>query len=156
MQVTKTDPTQIRVWIYRSIPKLTAEQENDIARRAGEFIAQWAAHGKKLDADFDILYGHYLVFFVDQTSAQNTGCSIDASVGFIREIEAKYNLGLLDRLQIGFLKDENVEFHHFNEIGKLVEEGVLSKEDKVINPMVQNRKEFEEGFIIPLSESKFL
>ncbi len=58
MQETATDTSQVQVWIYRSLKKLSQERENEIAKMAGEFIHQWAAHGNKLAADFDILYGH--------------------------------------------------------------------------------------------------
>ncbi len=155
MQIAETDTSLIRVWIYRSIKKLSQEEENDIARLAGDFISQWAAHGKKLAADFDILYGHYLVFYVDQNWAQATGCSIDSSVALIRQIEEKYQLGLLDRMKIGFLKNDEVVFHDFSELSKLHEEGVIKDDDKVIDALVQNKKEFDESFLTPFSRSRY-
>jgi len=153
MQEIATDSSQIQVWIYRSVKKLNQEQENEIAGMAGEFINQWAAHGNKLAADFDILYGHYLVFFVDKSVAEATGCSIDASVGFIREVESNYELGLLDRMQIGFLKGEEVEFHHFNELKTLLETGEIKEDDLVFNAMVTNKKEFDDEFLGSFSKS---
>jgi hypothetical protein len=155
METTTTDAAQVQVWIYRSIKKLSPEQENDIDKMAGDFIAQWAAHGKSLAADFDILHGHYLIFFVDSSVAEATGCSIDASVHLIREIEAKYQLGLLDRMQIGFLKNNEVEFHHFNEIKSEIAAGKIKETDLVFNAMLSNKKEFDEGFLLPLSQSAF-
>ena len=155
MQETTTDTSQVQVWIYRSIKKLDIELEDQIARLAGDFIHQWAAHGVKLAADFDILYNHYLIFYVDKSVEAASGCSIDASVGFIREVEEKFQLGLLDRMQIGFLKGNEVEFHHFNEIKGLLESGDINENDKVFNAMLTNKKDFDKGFLLPLSESAF-
>ena len=152
---TTVDTSQIQVWIYRSIIKLSEDEENDIARMAGDFIHQWDAHGKKLAADFDILHGHYLVFFVDKSVAEATGCSIDSSVHLIREIESKYSLGLLDRMQIGFLKGEEVVFHHFNELKDLFAKGEIKGSDTVINPMVYNKRDFDSNFYIRFSDSPF-
>jgi len=153
--VIATDTTQIKVWIYRSIKKLTVDQKNDITNKAGEFVGQWAAHGKKLAADFEILYDHYLVFYVDQSWEKNSGCSIDASVAFIREIEAKYQLGLLDRLQIGFLKEEEVIFYHFSDLNQLYKDGVIKDKDLVFNPLVQDKSEFEDSFLTSFSSSPY-
>ena len=150
-----TDTDQIQVWIYRSIIKLTQDQEDEIARMAGAFIHQWAAHGNKLAADFDILHNHYLIFFVDKSVAEATGCSIDASVGFIKEIEAKFQLGLLDRMQIGFLKGEEVKFHAYNDLKTLFDSGEIKGDDPVFNAMLTNKKEFDDGFLLPFSESAY-
>ena len=79
----------------------------------------------------------------------------NASVGFIREVENKFQLGLLDRMQIGFLKEDEVKFHHFNELKALLDSGELKEDDQVINAMVTNKKDFDEGFLGPLSGSPF-
>lgn len=155
MQENAVDTSQIQVWIYRSIKKLSLVQEDEIARMAGAFIHQWAAHGNKLAADFDILHHHYLVFFVDKSVAEATGCSIDDSVGLIREIESKYQLGLLDRMQIGFLKGEEVKFHPYNDLKSLFDAGEIDGDDFVFNAMLTNKKEFDEGFLLPFSKSAY-
>ena len=152
---TTVDKSQVRVWIYRSLKKLSPEMESEITSLAGKFVSQWAAHGKKLAADFDIHYGHYLVFFVDQQMAEASGCSIDTQVHFIRQIEAKYQLGLLDRMQIGFLNEGEIDFHHFNDLADLRARGVIRDNDIVINPMVQNLEEFESSFALPFKDSPF-
>ena len=58
-------------------------------------------------------------------------------------------------MQIGFLKGDEVEFHHFQELKELHEKGVISRDEKVINPMVQTKEEFDKGFVQAFLESPF-
>ena len=140
----ETQVGQIRLWIYRSVSKLSADQESAINEMATSFISQWAAHGKMLDATFKILNHHFLVFFVNESSAEATGCSIDSSVGLIRQIESTYNLGLLDRMQIAFLINEEVVMHHFSELKELYSKGEITDDSQVFNLLLEEGSFFEE------------
>lgn len=151
----RADNSLIRTWIYRSVKKLSPEIEADILRRGKEFSRAWLSHGEKLVSDFRVLHHHFLIFSVDQRISSASGCSIDSSVGFIREVEKTYNLGLLDRMQIGFMKDGEVVFHHFNDLEKLAAEGVIGKDDLVFNTLVENLREFDNSFLTPIYKSPF-
>ena len=151
----ETEVGQIRLWIYRSIPKLTQEQEEHILLVGTAFINQWAAHGSKLDAHIKILNHHFLVFFVNEDSAQASGCSIDASVSFIREIESKYKLGLLDRMQVAFLENDEVVMRHFSDLKDLYAKGIISDSSSVFNLLLEEGSSFDNQWLIPFSESPY-
>lgn len=151
----ETEIGQIRLWIYRSIPKLTLEQEDHILQVSADFINQWAAHGAKLNARFEILHHHFLVFFVNEDSAQASGCSIDASVSLIREIESKYKLGLLDRMQVAFLENDQVVMRHFSDLKDLYANGIISGSSSVFNLLLEEGSSFEDQWLIPFSESLY-
>jgi len=152
---TLTDLSQIRTWIYRSVKKLSSEQESEIIQRGTDFIGQWAAHGKKLAAEFEILHHHFLVFFVDQSMEQNSGCSIDASVAFIKEIENEFQLGLLDRQKIAFRINDEIIFHDFQNLEKLYHSGEINDASLIFDPLVQNRSDFNEKFLSPFNQSQY-
>ena len=152
---TLTDINQVRVWIYRSIKKLSPELEAEILEKGKGFIGEWASHGAKLNSDFKILNHHFLVFFVDQNFESASGCSIDTSVAFIREIEAKHQLGLLDRQKMAFLKEEEVVLFDFNQLKQVYDEGIISDATPIFDPLVQNKAEFDHRFLSPFSESPY-
>lgn len=145
----------MRLWIYRSVPELTNDQEDQILKMGTSFINQWAAHGNKLDARFKILNHHFLVFFVNEESAQASGCSIDSSVSLIREIESKYKLGLLDRMQVAFLESDKVVNRHFSDLKDLYARGIISDSSLVFNLLLEKTSSFEEQWLVPFSESPY-
>lgn len=151
----ETAAGQIRLWIYRSVPKLTPEQENHIRKLGTAFIDQWAAHGAKLNASFKVLNHHFLVFFVNEDSAQASGCSIDASVSLIRQIEGTYKLGLLDRLQVPFLENDEVVMHHFSDLKELYAKGIISDESRVFNLLLEEGSSFDSEWLVPFSQSPY-
>jgi len=153
METLTTDQT--RVWIYRSIKKLDPEMEAAILNRGKAFIGEWASHGTKLTSDFKILEHHFLVFFVDQNFENASGCSIDTSVAFIRELEAEFQLGLLDRQMIAFKDGDEVVFYEFNQLKESYDKGLITDQTLVFDQLVQNNGEFQSRFLIPFSESPF-
>ncbi len=145
----------LRLWIYSSMKKLSEEQEREISRVVTAFIDQWDAHGAKLDAEFKIFDHHFLVFFINEATAQASGCSIDSSVSLIREIESKYNFGLLDRMQVAFLENEGVVMRHYDDLKELYGQGVIGDESKVFNLLLQEGRNFESEWLIPFSKSPY-
>ena len=151
----ETQVGQIKLWIYRSVKKLSTKQEHDIEEIVTVFIKQWAAHGAKLDARFVILNHHFLVFFVNEASAQASGCSIDASVSLMREIESTYQLGFLDRMQVAFFENDEVVMRHFSELKDLYANGIINDSSKVFNLLLEEGSSFQDQWLIPFSESPY-
>ena len=150
-----TQTENIKLWIYRSIKELTEEEEREINALCRQFIGEWASHGKKLDADFRIIDKHFLVFFVNEDAAKATGCSIDSSVALIRSIEAKYQLGLLDRMQIPFKDADGVVMHSFQDLADLYSKNIIADDSLVYNLMLQEGQNFDDQWLIPFSESPY-
>lgn len=76
-----------RVWVYQANRILTAEEVAFIISKASVFTASWASHGSKLTARCNVLYNLFIVFVVDESLHEASGCSIDKSVNFIKELQ---------------------------------------------------------------------
>jgi len=55
-----------------------------------------------LEAGFELPYNRFIVLGLNQEKTQASGCSIDASVRFIQELEQKLDLILLDKMNVTF------------------------------------------------------
>jgi len=93
-------PDSSRVWIYQNQRPILAEDQVSIQEKLNEFVSTWAAHEVPLYGGATILEDYFIVLAVDQTKTVASGCSIDTSVHFIKELEQKFNLTLFDRLNI--------------------------------------------------------
>ena len=54
----------------------------------------------------EILYDQFLILAVEEALQRATGCAVDASVQFIRELEQALQVDLLDRTHIAFRHGE--------------------------------------------------
>ncbi|MEQ8324584.1 MAG: hypothetical protein RIC15_05370 [Vicingaceae bacterium] len=150
-----TQTSNTRLWIYRSVKELTDEQKELIYPLCHKFISEWSSHGQKLDADFRILDGHFLIFFVNEVSAKASGCSIDSSVALIKQLESEFKLGLLDRMSIPFRIEDKVVMINFQDIPALYKKGDISDNSLVYNLLLQDGSLFEEQWLIPFSSSVY-
>ncbi|MFT4833161.1 MAG: hypothetical protein ACI815_002825, partial [Psychroserpens sp.] len=76
-----------RVWIYQASRSFSAEELEEVRTGLDQFIKEWTAHGSELAAGYEIRYNRFIVIALDQTNITASGCSIDASVRFILDLE---------------------------------------------------------------------
>ena len=103
-------PQESRIWIYQSSRKFSDEEVTDIEKDLMQFIENWSAHGTSLEASFIIKYNRFIIIAVNQEFHPATGCSIDSSVGFIQNLEQKYSVDLLDKMNVAFKQGEFITY----------------------------------------------
>ena len=81
-----------RVWVYQSDRCFDDSEIETINLLCFDFIKGWAAHGAPLKASFEVIDKYFLVLAVDQNIASASGCSIDSSVKFIKDLELKFKI----------------------------------------------------------------
>lgn len=146
-------PAHARIWIYQIDRQLTEQEVNEISTLLEGFISTWQAHGKDLKASYQIPYGRFIVIAADQEFYQPTGCSIDASVAIIRQIEQQYSLNLFDRMAVAFKGKNGIETFRMNEIKSLATAGNLAAEQITFNNLVENVGQFTSAWEIPAKET---
>ena len=83
-----------------------------------------------------------------------SGCSIDSSVNFIKEIEAEFSIDLFNRTKIAFKQDGEIVTLSISEFKKVVQADTV-----VFNNLVATKADFEEKWETLVSKSwhaKFL
>lgn len=146
-------PDSSRVWVYQADRPLTNSEINAIDEAAEHFTSQWVAHGKSLVATHSIEYSQFLVFAVDESQQNATGCSIDSSVQFVRDIENKLGVSFLDRSKIALLEDGEVVLKPLTAIKTSIENGEIKPESKVVNNSVSTLRDWKEMWIQPAVKS---
>ena len=144
---------QSKVWIYQSNRPFTDEEVVSIENKVSDFTAQWKAHGHQLLAKAEVLYRFFIVFIVDEASAGVTGCSIDASVRVVKEIEQEHHLDLLNRFNMAYIADGKVVVVNKEDFETLVSIKAVDRKTIVFNNMVQTLSEFENKWQVPFEES---
>jgi len=146
-------PDTSRVWIYQANRSFALEELEEITQKLKEFIAQWTAHGADLKAGFDIKYKRFITIGLDQGENAATGCSIDASVHFIQELEKQYNVDLLDKMNVSFKQGEFVAYKTLSDFKKMAKNRSVSPNTIVFNNLVTNVAEYKSNWEVPAKES---
>lgn len=142
-----------RVWIYQSNRAFTAAETTEIAMLTDRFASQWSAHGHRLAAGGTVAYQQFIILAVDEQAYGASGCSIDSSVAFIRQLEQQYGLQLLDRTQVAFLINEKVTLLPLNAIKEAVTGGTVSSSTLVFNNLVENIGQWKNEWLVPAGQT---
>ena len=114
----KSLPDTARIWIYQSNRSFSPDELAEIKQKTKEFLEQWTAHGTALKAGFELKYKRFLVIGLDQPQTA-TGCSIDASVHFIQQLEKDYQVDLLDKLNVSYKQGEFIAYKALKDFKKM-------------------------------------
>ncbi|MDT0677360.1 ABC transporter ATPase [Autumnicola musiva] len=148
-----TLPDSARVWIYQSNRPFTEEEIQEITPTLENFIQQWTAHGAELKASFEIKYRRFIILGLDQQTNAASGCSIDASVHFIQQLEKQYEVDLLDKMNVTYKQGEFIAYKNLSDFRKMAKEKAVSSKTIVFNNLVNNKAEYLSDWEVPASES---
>ncbi|MEO5570509.1 MAG: ABC transporter ATPase [Bacteroidia bacterium] len=146
-------PGSSRIWIYQCNRELTNYEIGEIKNLAGNFVNEWTAHQQTLHASFEILHRIFLVLAVDENKNDASGCSIDKSVYFVRQIEKQFNVSFFDRMAVAFRTGEKIQVKPLNDFLEWYKKEKLSDDLHVFNNLVVTKQEMNTKWEIPLKES---
>ena len=153
----KVDAEQLRstarIWIYQSREPFSPDVETAIRERLDGFVAQWVAHNQPLAATSEVYHQRFIVLMVDEAQNVASGCSIDTSVGFIRELEQEFGLSLFDRMTFSYQKEGEVFTVPRQRFSQLYEAGEIDQSTLVFDNLVKTKEEFDTRWLRPLGES---
>jgi hypothetical protein len=138
-----------KVWVYTADRNLTDSEQEIIEKELKPFISSWAAHGNELYGGSIIHENRFVILAVDESSVTASGCSIDTSVKFMKELGNKIGVNFFDRLNLIVEHDGNLKRVHISDLKEYLDWNVF-------NPMVSNLKELRENWCVPVSASPFV
>ena len=124
-----------RIWIYQSNREFSTEEISEISIGLKTFLESWTSHKKSFKSAFQIKYNRFIIIAVDK-DFEVSGCSIDASVGFIQFIEKKYQVDLLDRRNITYKTANTIKFTSLTDFKTLIKSKSINKNTIVFNNLV--------------------
>ncbi len=148
-----TLPEESRVWIYQANRSFTDEELSEIESKLNTFIENWTAHGSDLQSGYLIKYKRFIVIALNQNLNKATGCSIDASVHFIQQLEKAYDVDLMDKMNVSYKQGDFIAYKTLIDFKKMAKEKAVSKNTIVFNNLVTNIAEFNDNWEVPASES---
>ena len=146
-------PEDSKIWIYQSNRKFSDDEMTEIENELKIFIENWSAHGTSLEASYLLKYNRFIILAVNQEVQQATGCSIDSSVAFIQSLEQKFQVDLLDKMNVTFRNGEHIAHKSLIDFKRMAKEKAVTGNTIVFNNLVNSIEEFNENWEVPADES---
>ena len=148
-----TLPKDARVWIYQSNREFSASELELISNNTERFIETWTRHGENLKASYTIKYNQFIVLGVDESFNDVSGCSIDSSVHFIKQLETKLNIDLTNKLNTAFKVGQNINIVSLAQFQDFAKADKINADTIVFNNMVATKGDFDSNWEVKASES---
>jgi hypothetical protein len=146
-------PETSKVWIYQASRSFTESELEEITSKLNAFIENWTAHGSDLQSGYKIKYKRFIILGLNQNANAASGCSIDASVHFILQLEQDYNVDLLDKMNVSYKQGDYVAYKTLKDFRKMAKQKAVSKNTIVFNNLVTNIAEYKENWEVPAKDS---
>jgi len=142
-----------RIWIYQSDKILSASDVNEIEVAGKNFVSEWTAHQQTLHASFAVFHSLFLVLAVDENVNDASGCSIDKSVHFIRNIEQRFNLNLFNRLNVAYTDNGNTSVKPVKEFMDFYVNHQAKADVRIFNNLISTKKQLKDEWLIDAAAS---
>lgn len=151
-------PAQARVWIYQASRPLSQAEENYAIQLGQQFTTAWAAHGKPLRSSVKVFHQRFLVVAVDEAYNLASGCSIDASVALVKELEERFTtergrFSFFDRTKVAFLHQDEIFVESTAQLKEQVAVGKIGPDTLTFNNLVSSKQQMEKEWVIPAKDS---
>lgn len=141
-----------KIWIYQSDRFFTTEEAAFAEKKLADFVQNWKSHGQPVKAAGNILHNLFIVLAADESESPS-GCSIDSSVHFLKELEQELNINLFNRSALALFTDGNISFVSLNKIKEAISQGTITKETLFFDNLVKNLSSFRNEWLVPFKSS---
>jgi hypothetical protein len=142
-----------RVWVYQSDRAFTAEEIQQINGLLKEYCSEWISHNRPVRGWASVLLDRFIVFMADDTTDRLCGSAVDNSIRFVKDIEGRYGIRLLDRTLLAFMVDDHIQAMSLKDVQDAVKTGRIGGDTLYFNNTVTTRSGLEDKWIVPLRDS---
>ena len=142
-----------RVWIYQASRYFSETEFTEATKALAAFTNSWLSHGDRVKGAFMVMSEGFIILAADNNVTQVGGCSTDSSVRVIKELDARFELGLFDRQLLAFLIEKQAVRIPLSQLPVMIEEKQVLHDTPYFNNMVQTLAELKSDWLVPAAKS---
>ena len=146
-------PASARVWIYQASRPFKNPEIEAIRPALARFAEEWTSHGRSLLASAEVLHQQFLVLGLDEQVAGASGCSIDASVRFVAQLEQQLGLELLEKSRLAFVQNGQVRLLDRRELKAAATSGAIVPNSLYFDNTLATKGELDTRWPRPAGET---
>ena len=143
---------QAKIWLYLSPIKIDNDIQNNISSLFKDFVDNWKSHGLSVNGQLSFIKDNLLIVGADYFPNGMCGRAVDAQVRFVNNINEQFNLDLLNRTNIAFLKEDSIIVHNYSNLDALVMNGSVNENTIYCNTLSDKNSD---EIYFPFGESPF-
>jgi len=141
-----------KVWMYISSHIIDESSQNLIREEFLTFSNTWKSHGDKVSGQIKFSNDYVLIIGADFKGDSICGRAVDSQVKFVKDLELKTGLTLMNRQNICIKEESNSYVLPFSNLKLLASNGDIDKNTLIYNSMIQSNNESP---VVQLSHSPF-
>ena len=145
-------PDHTKIWVYQSKRILSPSEITEITEFLNSKVSNWESHSSPLQASFEFYYDKFLVLGVNTDFQYASGCSIDTSTSWLKDIQQVFNIDFFDR-SIPYFENETLHFFPVLEAKKQVLAGTIKADTIVLNNQICTLSELKNDWKLSASDS---
>mgnify|MGYP001334856185 CR=1 FL=1 len=152
-------PPNAKVWIYQSDRNLSNIDVELIEKEVKLFLNNWSSHNKEIESSFEVRYNRFLIIGLNENLNSASGCSIDKSVNFIKDLQSILKVNFLNRLDVAYKIGNDINSISLSEFQTMIRDKKLLKDSVVYNNMINTKEMYENNWETTIEKSwhkKFL
>tara|TARA_B110001454_G_C12700324_1_gene426282 strand:+ start:1359 stop:1832 length:474 start_codon:yes stop_codon:yes gene_type:complete len=143
---------QAKIWLYLSPIKIDNDIQNNISSLFKDFVDNWKSHGLSVNGQLSFIKDNLLIVGADYFPNGMCGRAVDAQVRFVNNINEQFNLDLLNRTNIAFLKEDSIMVYNYSNLDALVMNGSVNENTIYCNTLSDKNSD---EIYLPFGESPF-
>lgn len=148
-----TLPAHSRVWVYQAERFFNETELDTVQRTAADFLKSWNSHGMDLSAEIKVIDQLFIVVAVDEQKAKASGCSIDKSVKFIRDLESVLQQSLTGRTTVAYIENQEIKLKDFKVLVEEIKSGKVNDSCIMYNNLITTLDELNTKWKVAMKES---
>jgi len=146
-------PPDAKAWVYTSDRLLKDEEAKEIQIQLNFFTDNWTAHNNQLKARGVVYCNALIIIMVDETTAPISGCGIDKSVAFIKNIGKSFQIDFFNRFILVAYQNNKAVIYTPQKLKQSILNNLVNSSTIVFNTLINSKKSFSDNFFITLHNS---
>lgn len=146
-------PTWSKLWVFPSSRKFYEQEISGLKENIEAFLNSWTSEDQLFNCAYELKYDRFIVISVDDTDISLSLKTHDALSIFIQELEKKFEVILLDKINVCYKQGEFVQYKDIVEFKKMMKEKGVSAKTIVFDNMITTKEELENNWEINIMDS---
>jgi hypothetical protein len=146
-------PKWCKLWVFPSSRKFYPQEISELKTSIETFLNEWSSNEEGFNCAFQLKYDRFIIISVDDSEKKLSLKAHDKLSAFILSLEAKYEILLLDKINVCYKQGEFVQYKDLKEFKKMMKNKGVSQKTIVFNNMITSKRELEEDWEINIMDS---
>jgi hypothetical protein len=148
--MTNSLPASSPIFIYPFQDKISETQSDEIISKSLKFLDQWKSHGSDLSTKIWIEENQFLIFMVDTSLSEPSGCSKDKLYHFVESLKDLNEISFGDLNKFWVKKDQHILNFTKKELKENLENGSLSFDNQIFPIWISDFGQYKKNWGAPL------